>query len=98
MGVMLFLLILGFLLFLLARETIILIGLLVQLAVQIILLMLLICRWTILLGTRIGLWWKKRAHIRKMGLCAVEMELARKQPVELVDRGDGLYVPSKGEW
>jgi hypothetical protein len=47
----------------------------------------------------IGDWYQHRRRIRKMGLAAVAGALYRCQkPVTLIDRGDGLYVPSKGEW
>ena len=42
---------------------------------------------------------RHRRIIRRMGIYAVANELHRyREPVVLIDRGDGVYAPSRGEW
>jgi hypothetical protein len=91
-----FFFILGVLLVLLARETLILIGLLIQLAAQIIVGLFWICVLTIQLGTFIGrkLWVKRPPRVRA---CAERSVGPGMNPVQLVER-NGVYVPMKGEW
>jgi hypothetical protein len=94
-------LLVGIVTFILIYVSVRLTGIFLVAVIQALMLLGWILKGTILLGTRIGLYWKRRAHIRKMGLCAVETELSRKsrkpREVALVER-DGVYVPSDGEW
>ena len=102
MAVTLFIFILCILLALLVRETVILLGLLIQLAFRVVMIMLNVCWLIILLGERIGrkLWRlkKPRPRVRARARPTSAQPVGELQkPIQLIER-NGVYVPSKGEW
>jgi hypothetical protein len=89
---LIFFIILGVLLFLLAKETVLLIGAIMEFAA---LLIKLIVQLLILafLGIR-GLYRVVQSHRVVIDQRPSPMSRA----VVLIDRGDGVHVPSRGEW
>jgi hypothetical protein len=88
-----FLIVLGVLLFLLAKETVLLIGAILELV-------------ALLVKLAVGLITLVVIGVREVYRCVqgrrvvIDRRPQRPMPAKvlLVDRGDGVYVPSKGEW
>jgi hypothetical protein len=86
-----FFIVLGVLLVLLARETILLVGAILQLAYLLVSLVVQLLTLAII-GTR------DIYRVCQRRRVVIEEQRPIPNQVLLVDRGDGLYVPSKGEW
>jgi hypothetical protein len=91
--VLVFFIVLGVLLVLLARETVLLVGAILQLAFLLVSLAVQLLTLAI-----IGMRDVYRVCQRRRVVIERQQQRPIPQQVLLVDRGDGLYVPSKGEW